>query len=127
MAKIEIGLRPVVGHVNLAMLIGRHRAGVDVEIGIELADADLVVARLEKRGEAGGHQALAKRGDHAAGDENIPRHGGRALSVPPHSAQGRIRQIHHEMRQGLIQAVFRLLGPTIAILPSAEGNAETCE
>jgi hypothetical protein len=61
MAKVEVGLRAVVGDVDLAMLIGRHRPRIDVEIGIELADPDPVAARLEERGERGGHQALAKR------------------------------------------------------------------
>ena len=36
-AEIEIGLRPVVGHEHFAVLIGRHRAGIDVEIWIELS------------------------------------------------------------------------------------------
>ena len=61
MAEIEIGLGAVVGDVDLAMLIGRHRPRIDVEIGIELADADRVAARLEERRERGGHQTLAKR------------------------------------------------------------------
>src|SRR3546814_3640706 len=30
MAQIEVGLRPVVGDVDLAVLIGRHRARIDV-------------------------------------------------------------------------------------------------
>jgi hypothetical protein len=49
MAEVEIGLGAVVGDVDLAMLIGRHRARIDVQIGIELADADGVAARLERR------------------------------------------------------------------------------
>src|SRR3546814_3377091 len=32
MAQIEVGLRPVVGDVDLAVLLGRHRARIDVEI-----------------------------------------------------------------------------------------------
>ncbi len=61
MAEVEIGLGAVVGDVDLAMLVGRHRPGIDVEIGVELADPHLVAARLEERGERGGHQPLAKR------------------------------------------------------------------
>ena len=75
MAEIEIGLGAVVGDVDLAVLVGAHRPRIDVEIGIELADADLVAARLQQRREARRHQTLAERGDHAAGDENEPRHG----------------------------------------------------
>ena len=79
MAEIEIGLGAVVGDVDLAVLIGRHRPRIDVEIGIELADADLEAARLQQRREAGRHKTLAERRNHAAGDENEPRHGNRAL------------------------------------------------
>ena len=37
MPQVEVGLGAVVGDVDLAMLIGRHRPRIDVEIGIELA------------------------------------------------------------------------------------------
>jgi hypothetical protein len=49
MAEVEIGFRAVIGHENLAMLEGRHRAGIDVEIGVELAQADGEAARLQER------------------------------------------------------------------------------
>ena len=52
MAEIEIGLGPVVGHEHLAMLVGRHRAGIDIEIGIELLDARAITARLQQRAQA---------------------------------------------------------------------------
>src|SRR3546814_5059769 len=57
------------------MLIGRHRARIDVQIGIELANTDAIAARLQQGGEARRHQTFAKRGDHAAGDKNEPSHG----------------------------------------------------
>ena len=37
MAQIQVGFRTIIGHENLAMLIGAHRARIDIEIGIELA------------------------------------------------------------------------------------------
>src|SRR6185437_2015646 len=43
-AEVEIGLGAVVGDEDLAVLVGRHRAGVDVQIGIELAQAYFVAA-----------------------------------------------------------------------------------
>ena len=73
-------LGAVVGHIDLTMLVGRHRAGIDVEIGIELADADPIATRLEQSREARCHETLAQRGDHAAGDEDIPRHGRKRLT-----------------------------------------------
>ena len=48
MAEVEIGLGAVVGDEHLAVLIGRHRARIDVEVGIELAQADRVAARLQQ-------------------------------------------------------------------------------
>src|SRR4029077_8875937 len=41
----------------------------------ELAQADGVAARLQKRPQSRRSETLAKRGDHAAGDKDIPRHG----------------------------------------------------
>jgi hypothetical protein len=61
MAEVEIGLGAVVRHIDFAVLIGRHRARIDVEIGVELPDADLVAARLEKGGECRRHETLAER------------------------------------------------------------------
>src|SRR3546814_15975764 len=39
MAKVEIGLGAVVGNVDFAVLVRAHRARIDVQIRIELADA----------------------------------------------------------------------------------------
>jgi hypothetical protein len=61
MAEVEVGLRPVIGDEDLAMFEGAHRAGVDVEIGIELAKPDGISPRLQQRPERGGGQTLAKR------------------------------------------------------------------
>ncbi|MNT66711.1 hypothetical protein D3C72_2047950 [compost metagenome] len=47
MAQVEIGLGAVLGDEDLAMLGGRHGARIDVEIGVELPQADLVAARLQ--------------------------------------------------------------------------------
>ena len=48
-AEVEIGLGAVVGDEHLAVLVRRHRAGIDVEIGVELAQAHVVAARLQQR------------------------------------------------------------------------------
>ena len=50
-AEVEVGFGPVVGDVDLAVLVGRHRAGVDVEVGVELLDGDGESARLEESSE----------------------------------------------------------------------------
>ena len=50
-AEVEVGLGAVVGHEHFAVLIRRHRSGIEVEIGVELAKPDLVAARLQQRTE----------------------------------------------------------------------------
>jgi hypothetical protein len=49
MAEIEIGLGAIVGHEHFAVLIRRHRAGIEIEIGIELPEPNLVATRLQQR------------------------------------------------------------------------------
>jgi len=44
--EVEIGLGTIIGDENLAMLIGLHRTGVDVQIRVELAQPHFVSARL---------------------------------------------------------------------------------
>src|SRR5579872_686884 len=75
MAEIEIGFGAVVGDVDLAVLIRAHRARIDVDIGVEFAESDAEAARLKQRAERRRRKTLAERGDHAAGNEDEPRHG----------------------------------------------------
>jgi len=51
MAEVEIRLGAIVGDIDLAVLIRAHRARIDVEIGVELAHADAIAARLQQRTE----------------------------------------------------------------------------
>ncbi len=60
MAEVEVGLGAVVGDEDLAVLVGRHRPRIDVEIGVELAQADLVAARLQQRAERRGSKTLTQ-------------------------------------------------------------------
>ena len=60
MAEVEVGLGAVVGDKDLAVLVGRHRPRIDIEVWIELAQPDFVAARLQQRAERGGRQTLAK-------------------------------------------------------------------
>jgi hypothetical protein len=48
-AEVEIGLRPIVGDEDFAVLVGAHRPGIDVEIGVELAQSHAKAARLQQR------------------------------------------------------------------------------
>ncbi|GAB3507540.1 hypothetical protein GCM10027521_63760 [Amycolatopsis cihanbeyliensis] len=71
MTDIEIGLRAVLGDEDLAVLERVHRARVDVEVRVELLHRDAKATRGKKLPEAGGREALAKRGGDAPGDEYV--------------------------------------------------------
>ena len=60
-AEVEVGLGAVVGDVDLAVLVGAHRAGVDVDVRVELLQRDLVAVAFEQRADRGRGQALAER------------------------------------------------------------------
>ena len=72
--QVEVGLGAVVGDEDLAVLERAHGARVDVEVGVELLDGHLEPAALEEATEGGGGDALAERGDNAAGDEDVLSH-----------------------------------------------------
>jgi hypothetical protein len=74
-AEVEIGLGPVIGHEDLAVLVGRHRAGVDVDVRVELEDRDRDAAGLQEAADGRGGDPLAERGGDAAGHEDVLRHG----------------------------------------------------
>ena len=59
MAKIEIGLRAIVQHVNFAVLKRVHRSRIDIEIRIELLQDNAQTAQLEQRAERSRGQAFA--------------------------------------------------------------------
>ncbi|GMA76071.1 hypothetical protein GCM10025880_24880 [Methylorubrum aminovorans] len=60
MAQIQVRLGAVVGDEHLAVLGRAHRAWIDVEVGVELAQAHPVAARLKQRREGGGGETLAE-------------------------------------------------------------------
>ena len=73
-AEIQVGLRPVLGDVDLAVLVGAHGAGVHIDIGIQLLRRHLQPPRLQKPAQRRRSDALAEPGDHAARDENVFAH-----------------------------------------------------
>ena len=90
MAEIEIGLGAVGGDEYLAVLKRAHGAGIHIDVGIQLHHADFEAARLEDGAEGCGGDALAQRGNDAAGDENESSHvSHRRLNVcaPPAEAR----------------------------------------
>ena len=59
-AEVEIGFGSVLGDVDLAMLEGIHRPGIDVQVGIEFQEGDLQTPRLEERADRRRCQTLAQ-------------------------------------------------------------------
>ena len=74
MPEVKIGFGAVFGDEHLAVLERRHRAGIDVDVRIQLDVGDSDAARFEDRGEGRGGDALPQTGDDAAGYEDIFRH-----------------------------------------------------
>ena len=65
-AEVEVGLGAVLGHEHLAVLVGRHRARIDVDVRVELLQLDVEPARHQQPPDRGGCDALAERGDDPA-------------------------------------------------------------
>ena len=73
-AQVEVGFAAVVQHVDFAVLVGAHRARIDVDVRIELLHADRQSALFQQHADRGAGQPLAQRTDHAAGDKNMLAH-----------------------------------------------------
>src|SRR6266568_3367719 len=96
-AQIEVGLGAVLGDEHLPVLEGAHRAGIDVDVRIELEESDFDAARFEDRGEGGGGYPLPQRGNHTARHEHILGHlkpggwdGEWYMKTPPRSIRSRL-------------------------------------
>ena len=74
MAQVEVGLRAVVEDVDLAVLVGAHRPGVDIDVGIELLEPDSQTPLLQQHADRRAGQPLAQRADHPAGHEDVLGH-----------------------------------------------------
>ncbi len=72
-AEVEVRLAAVVGHEDLAVLVGTHRPRVDVDVRIHLLQRHAVSARLQQRTHGRCRQSLAERGHDAAGHEDVFR------------------------------------------------------
>ena len=75
MPDIEVRLGPIIGHEDLAVLERVHRAGVDVEVRIELLHDDAKTTASQKVTERCSGQAFAERGDHSTGNKDVLRDG----------------------------------------------------
>ena len=90
--EIEVGLAAVVGDEHLAVLVGVHRARVDVDVRVELLQGHPEAAQLEQAAERRCGQTLAERAGHPTGHEDVLRH------VGPPSWSGRPARSPHRHR-----------------------------
>ena len=51
MPQVQIGFRAVLGDENFAVLIGAHRAGVNIDVGIEFLNSYFDAATFQKSAE----------------------------------------------------------------------------
>lgn len=69
--EVKVSLGSVLRDVYLSVLIGAHRAGIDVYVGVELLRRDLQSAALEQTAERSRSNALPEPRYNASGDENV--------------------------------------------------------
>ena len=74
MAQIQIGFCTVFGHIDFAVLIGTHGAGIDIDIGVELLSGDFEAAGFEQSSQRGSGDAFAQPGNNTASHKNIFGH-----------------------------------------------------
>src|SRR3990170_7344095 len=70
-AQVQVRLRPVGGDEDLAVLVGRHGARVNVEVGVQLLDGDGDVATLEDAADGRGGYTLADGANDSARHEDV--------------------------------------------------------
>ena len=73
--EVQIGLRAVVGDEHLAVLERAHRAGIDVEVRIELLKGYAQPPAFQQAADRSRRDALSQGGNHAAGNEYEFGHG----------------------------------------------------
>ncbi len=73
-AEVEVGLAAVVEHVDFAVLVGAHRARIDVDVRVELLHADCEAAGFEQHADGGAGESLSEGANDAAGDEDVFGH-----------------------------------------------------
>src|SRR5579862_3728627 len=81
--QVQIGLRAVVRHKHFAVLIGRHRAGINVQVWIALLEGDFKTAAFEETTDGGGRDAFAQGRYYAAGYKDVFRGGPQSARIPP--------------------------------------------
>jgi hypothetical protein len=70
-AEVEIGFGAVVGDEDFTVLIGRHGAGINVEVRIALLEGDAKTAAFEQAAHRSRRYAFPERRNHATRHKNV--------------------------------------------------------
>ena len=70
-AKVQVCLRPVIGHKDFPVLDGVHGAGVHIEIRVKLLHGHFIAARLEEPPQRRRRDPFAEAGDDASGHKYV--------------------------------------------------------
>ena len=71
MAQVEIRFRAIVQHINFPVLVRAHRPRIDVDVGIQFLDRNLVAPLLEQPAQRGRGHPFADRAEHTACQKDI--------------------------------------------------------
>ena len=71
MPQVQVGFCAIIQDVDLTMLIGRHRPGIDIDIRVEFLNGDFYTALFEQPPDGSSGDAFADRADHTAGKTDI--------------------------------------------------------
>ena len=85
--QVQIGLGAIVGDKDFAMLIGRHGAGINVQVGIALLEGNFKSAAFKQAGHGGGCHAFPERRNHATRHKHIFGGGAQVARNPPGSTR----------------------------------------
>ena len=86
MSNVEVGFSSVIGDKHFTVLERVHRAGVNVEVRIELLHDDSQTTTGEQIAERCGCQTFAEGGNNTTGHENVPCYDppGVKICIPHH-------------------------------------------
>ena len=69
--KIKISFSSIIGYIDLTMLVGRHGAGINIDIGIIFLYGHPQSTGLEQHPERGRQNSLTERGYYPSGHKNM--------------------------------------------------------
>ena len=82
--EVEVGLRSVLRHVDLAVLVGIHRPRVHIDIGVDFQESEAGAAAFQEIPDGCGREALPQRRHYSAGHKDEFRHAGfPPICTPP--------------------------------------------